>query len=260
MIKSNPAARLANDLACFAQTVRAVGVDDLAGTIRAWHARSIYERGVPLALWYRLQAIVCRVPVDYGGGGGIEKACVLSSVILEHHIERVVEIGVYRGRSLLPMAAALHYAGSGEIVGVDPWSAADAQQNDLANFPAAAAGVNEFVNSLDWSGIWREVLERIAQFGLGSCCRLLRTTSHEAAGEFPDHSIGMVHIDGNHDTEAVCGDVNVWVPKLVPGGFLVMDDATWSSVRVAMAEIEKSATRIFQFVGRANDFAIFQFG
>jgi hypothetical protein len=53
---------------------------------------------------------------------------------------------------------------------------------------------------------------------------LLRTTFDEACAQFTESSIDLLHIDGLHTEEALRGDLAKWMPKLRPGGILLLHD------------------------------------
>lgn len=54
--------------------------------------------------------------------------------------------------------------------------------------------------------------------------RLMRMTFSEAANDFPDQSVGLLHIDGLHTYEAVRDDFERWLPKMSPGGLILFHD------------------------------------
>jgi hypothetical protein len=51
-----------------------------------------------------------------------------------------------------------------------------------------------------------------------------RTTSLEAAKEFPDESLDFCYLDGNHSYQAVKEDIEAWYPKVKIGGLIGGDD------------------------------------
>lgn len=147
-----------------------------------------------------------------------EKAAILIDLIIKFKPEKIVEIGVFGGRSLIPMAYALRANQKGIIYGIDPWSSYESTQ-----------WIQEEVNKYYWTivdhvGIMNGVIQKIHQIGLDPHVRLLRMTSMDAA---PIEGIGLLHIDGNHSEETSFFDVTKWTPLVKSGGIIILDDMTW---------------------------------
>lgn len=72
---------------------------------------------------------------------------------------------------------------------------------------------------------------------------LLRSTFDAAQDRFGPESIDLLHIDGHHSETAARHDVESWLPKLRPGGILLMHDVTMRGrdfgVWKVWAELEK---------------------
>jgi predicted O-methyltransferase YrrM len=71
-----------------------------------------------------------------------EKAGVLIDLILKNRPKVIVEIGVWGGKSLIPMATALRANGLGKIYGIDPWDSAESikevmNESNLAHWSQA---------------------------------------------------------------------------------------------------------------------------
>lgn len=145
------------------------------------------------------------------------KASILVDLVLLIQAETVVEIGVWGGKSLVPMAYALKELGRGKAYGIDPWQAVESVQG--------MDGVNkEWWGQVDHDAILRGLRRKILDFGLQDNIVLVRDTSTGAA---PIPNIDLLHIDGNHSEEASCADVEKWVPLVRKGGIVILDDITW---------------------------------
>jgi hypothetical protein len=53
---------------------------------------------------------------------------------------------------------------------------------------------------------------------------LMRTSFDEAIKQFSDSSIGLLHMDGSHTYEAAQHDFENWLPKVKPGGVVLLHD------------------------------------
>lgn len=204
-----------------------------------------------------LSSVIDSIPVDFGGGSGLPKARTFAALIHKYDLRAFLEIGVYRGRSLLPVAALFKELGAGVATGIDPYSFEAAEQHDTELFPdQAAGGVAQWNRRMDWDALYAEVMGRIAELGVGDHCRLIRATSTEAAASVPAGSIDLLHIDGNHDRAAVLFDTETYVPKVRAGGFVLLDDAWWPSVQDARQVLESRCDEVH--ADRKSDFVLFR--
>ncbi len=200
--------------------------------------------------------LLAQIPMDFGGGCSASKAYVMASLIRERNIHASLDIGVYRGRSLLPQALAHRRYTGGVAYGVDPWSRDEAMQADNA---ALKAALDRFVETTDFEAIHRDVDELRRKFAVERNCVLVRKTSAAAIAEFREmgQTFGLIHVDGNHDTAIVVQDVLDSMRLLDGEGILVMDDVSWDSVKPAYDLASSRMTRLFQRVDPANDYAVF---
>lgn len=177
-----------------------------------------------------LSSLLDRIPTDFGGGSGLEKVYEMASLIRQFKIKSSVDIGVYRGRSLFPQAFVHKKFTRGIVYGVDPWDAEEAKEMDN---PELFNEIEAWRKTTDFEGIFREVSAMSREFGRH--CKIVRKTSREASEDFKRQGIrfGVVHIDGNHDTARALEDVRSYLPLLHSGGFMVLDDISWKSVRPA---------------------------
>jgi predicted O-methyltransferase YrrM len=211
-----------------------------------------------------LEAVSRSIPVDDGGGASLLKTFLLAELIVARQLTRIVEIGVYRGRLFIPLARLMSLLERGEVVGIDPYSSDAAVQRDVER---DGIDLVEWPATVDWDGLHRDVIEAIERWDLAGHARLVRQRSEDAADLFVDSPIDMLHVDGNHDRDAVLQDVERFLPHLNDGGLLVMDDIAWPSVRPVYEDLAKEHELLFSLVengvylwpaGGANDFAVLQ--
>ncbi len=202
-----------------------------------------------------LSSVIARIPVDFGGGSSLTKALVVSDLVVEHNLSCVVEIGVYRGRFLFPQAALLQHLHRRPAVGIDPYAAPDALQRDQRKFRGPAANVNDWTRAQDWEALHTEAAKLAKDYG----CELLRMTSADAASCFADRSIDVLHIDGNHDHRVAKADLRRYLPKLRPGGFVVMDDSGWPTIQPLCDRLARMGELVYDLHDPlSDDFTIFR--
>lgn len=144
-------------------------------------------------------------PRIYGVGawtGHLHFACDLIATLKP---ALLVELGVDRGESYFTFCqtAAEHRTGT-RCFGVDTWRGDEhAGGYDETTF----AQVSEH-NRLHYE----------------SFSTLLRCGFDDAVSRFDDESIDVLHLDGLHTEAAVRHDLESWLPKLRPGGLLLLHD------------------------------------
>jgi hypothetical protein len=209
-----------------------------------------------------LEEVSASISLDEGGGASLLKVFLLAELIVAEGLDRLVEIGVYRGRLFLPLARLLTVLGRGEMVGIDPYSASAAVQRDVKR---GGVDLVEWPTTVDWSALYSEVTEGIARWGLEGHSRLIRERSEDAVDDFAAGSIDLLHVDGNHDLAAVSRDVELFLPRVRDGGIVVMDDISWPSVRPVYERLAGEHERLFSLAesgvylwpaGGPNDFAV----
>ncbi len=137
---------------------------------------------------------------------------------------RMVEMGVWFGRSLCYLAECCEHYNRGDIhlYGVDKWPLSD----------------DELVKSLDTDdpdAVYKEV---VANLSWAENITLIREPSILAVNHFSDHSLDLVFIDGMHRYNAVKQDILAWKDKVKPGGQLMGHDiVTWPGVKKAVREV-----------------------
>ncbi len=120
----------------------------------------------------------------------------------------MAEIGSFRGRSTLCMAAGLRHRGHDTILAIDP------------HVYRTEAELRENIEHFEASRYVEPVAAPSAAAAV-ACRRPLR----------------LIFIDGNHEKENVEADVRAWLPHLVPGGLLLLHDSTDLSLFAGPREV-----------------------
>jgi len=131
----------------------------------------------------------------------------------------VVEIGSYSGMTAAFVAQTLAETGLGNrVVSIDPFERVPNTRKNP-------------------QGRYKRYLRTMQERGLEDQCLPLIAYSQDAASVVADR-IGLLIIDGNHEYESVARDLAFYAPKVLPGGFIFLDDYTETYPGVARATEE----------------------
>jgi hypothetical protein len=196
------------------------------------------------------------IKIDFGGGCSLSKGYVMAWLIKKYRITHSADIGVYRGRSLVPQAVAHREYTDGRAYGVDPWLSSEAREIDN---PTLRDAIDRFVDTTNFQAIFEDVGALLLRLELNQNCTLIREKASDAVRYFESEGIGfgLIHIDGNHDSDRVMEDVSLYLPRLRPGGFVLMDDVSWDSIKPAYSVVSKRFYRVYQRTDKWNDYAVF---
>lgn len=126
-----------------------------------------------------------------------------------------VEVGVFRGRSLVYLADAIKRSGKRiRLIGVDRFTGDDACE---------PVGIDEVERNLQ-------------ECGVSDVAMLIPCDSAEAAADFKDGGCDFVFIDASHDYESVKRDIAAWLPKVRKGGIIAGHDRGMPGVSRAVSE------------------------
>ena len=166
------------------------------------------------------------------------KASVMMDLVFWTKPKVVVEIGVWGGKSLIPMAFAVKALGEGKVYGIDPWDNQEstAGQSDEAN--------REWWGKVDHEMIYKGFLAKLKKFELEDYVEVIRASSADAP-VIP--LIDILHIDGNHSQETSIFDVLKWVPLVRPGGLIIFDDVDWPTTKKASSLVEEYGAKFLEF-------------
>jgi predicted O-methyltransferase YrrM len=134
----------------------------------------------------------------------------------------VVEVGSFRGRSTLAIAAGLDQVDRPTLVAVDTF-AGDPEWEEIAAVDRA-----------------RQLFDANTA-GIGFL-QAIQDTSVRAAARIADSSVDWVFIDALHDYASVRDDIRAWAPKVKPGGLISGHDygraGVTDAVLAAFSEVQ----------------------
>jgi hypothetical protein len=155
-----------------------------------------------------------------------EKANKLIELVDELKPSVCVELGVFGGKSLLPIAIAAKKFNS-KVIGIDAWEAQASLEgtNDKAN--------DEWWSKINYDEIYSYTKNLMVQNNVDSIVELWRCKSADVHDKFEDNSIDILHQDSNHSEEISCEEVELYYNKVKIGGFWIFDDTDWSTTKKA---------------------------
>lgn len=113
----------------------------------------------------------------------------------------IVEIGSYKGKSTICLAAGATAGNGAPVYAIDPHT----------------------------GGSFKEFRKNIEKAGVQGMVTPIVKTSEKGSQDW-QHPIGMLFIDGDHRYAAVEQDFLLWFPRLIDGGVVALHDTT-SSLR-----------------------------
>lgn len=146
-----------------------------------------------------------------------EKVNLMMDLIVLTQPKVCVEIGVFTGSSFLPMVAALSFLENGTAYAIDSWS----------NFEAIKGIPTNDQNYKWWSvvNMWevkKLFLNTMDKWSFSKFYVVIPTSSKLAASKFDQ--IDFLHIDGNFSEQGSLEDVLFYLPKVVPGGYILLSN------------------------------------
>ncbi|MBN2973389.1 class I SAM-dependent methyltransferase [Roseomonas aeriglobus] len=164
-----------------------------------------------------------------------DKTRALIEIFRSLPVGDVVEIGSWWGKSafILLRLAQLHAIGS--LLCIDPWTRENSIQHDSSGL------VDQLVATIDPDEAHQIFTLNLLPYAKGDI-NYLRMPAHQAIGAFGTAPvietaefgstaytgrIAALHIDGNHAYDLVKADILDWTPRVLAGGWIIIDDYVW---------------------------------
>lgn len=162
-----------------------------------------------------------------GGMTSPERCCEMAELVYDTKPSVVVDIGAFGGVTLVSQAFSLRELAKGRIYGIDAYKASCAAEDENEINKAWWHKINfkSVYLSCAWA-IWDHHLEDHAV--------LIRSRSEDCYQLF--ERIDILNIDGCHSEAASVRDVQNYLPRVVAGGWIWMDDCDWFADRPASTQ------------------------
>jgi tRNA G46 methylase TrmB len=131
----------------------------------------------------------------------------LIKIIDENDYNSYLEVGVWRGDNLIPIAEKFPKV---KCYGVDPYSG-----NSFDNYYKGE--IMALVDANHYDAIYQEINNKTTKL---RNLDIIRVSSTEAALNFDDESLDVVFIDARHDYQSCKNDILTWLPKVKRGGII----------------------------------------
>jgi predicted O-methyltransferase YrrM len=176
-----------------------------------------------------LHELIIRDKYDIGGLCTEEKGEVIKSLIEKTNAQLCIEIGVYKGSSLLYFAEVLQTT-RGRVIGIDPYKL-DSLKNEIPNKEISDYFYDVlFKEQTTLDNIYFNLKQILENNNLEDLITLVRDKSENYYQNIENKSIDVLHIDGNHDEEYVTKDILNYLPLVKKDGYIIMDDTSWVGV------------------------------
>jgi predicted O-methyltransferase YrrM len=150
---------------------------------------------------------------------------------------RIVEIGSFRGRSMIVLARSA--APAVELIAIDPHAGNDRGPQEIDGFVDEAAEDHDVFNA------------NLEKAGVRDRVRHVRAFSDAAHGDVDD-PIDLLYIDGAHRYAPARTDIKEWGARVGDGGTMLIHDS-FSSIGVTLAILrELFLGGRFRYVGRSE--------
>ncbi|MES2122456.1 MAG: class I SAM-dependent methyltransferase [Chlamydiota bacterium] len=147
-----------------------------------------------------------------------EKTKLLLELIVLTRPQVCVEVGAFNGSTTLPILAGLQYLKSGTAYIIDAWSNAEA----IKGLPANDSNTIWWAR-VDMGTVKNQFVQLLNRWSLNSYCHILEMSSEAAASQVPP--IDFLHLDGNFSEMGALRDSELYLPKVVRGGYILVSNA-----------------------------------
>lgn len=147
-----------------------------------------------------------------------EKTHLLMDLVVLTKPKICVEIGACTGSSVLPVAAALKFLGSGKVYAIDAWS------NQIATRYWDDQDPNKpWWSTVDMKAVQQSYKNLLKAWKVEEVCTTLAAPSENAVKKF-NHNIDFLHLDGDYSEKGSMADLENYLPHVKEGGYILLSN------------------------------------
>ena len=137
------------------------------------------------------------------------------------------------------------------LFAIDAWTpeASGEGTQDQAN--------RDWWDNQDYHAAMGSFLNSIENFNVVNVVTVVINRSEDCMEFIPMH-IDVLHIDGNHTPEKAVQDVELYLPRVKPGGWVIMDDSKWPSTQPAVQKLSVECNLEFEFDEGGQSFNVYR--
>jgi SAM-dependent methyltransferase len=192
--------------------------------------------GAPSLSLLEVAGVLRQATLIYGESNDDKLAAMMGFFASTPPTGDVVEIGSLMGRSAFVLLYLAWRYRIGPVLTIDPW------KPDVAIQRESSSEFQSLVDEWDFDVLSEGFMVNMVPLRADDHAHI-RLTSENAfkaytSGEAILSSIGdrvvysgkiaVIHIDGNHDYDCVKKDCELWLGRMLPGAWLILDDYIWA--------------------------------
>lgn len=133
-----------------------------------------------------------------------------------------VEVGVFGGASLLPIAMTLKRIKLGHVYAVDSWN-----NSDCTKYMPDEDPNKDWWSHLPLNDFYTSFVEALKINKVKKKCTIIKGESVRSASKFKDNSIDFLNWDGNLSSLGAQKELQAYLPKIKSGGYILVNNVKW---------------------------------
>ena len=182
---------------------------------------------------------------DIDGWCKIEKAYKLIEIVELCKPSLSVELGVFSGKSLLPIALmSKKLNNNSKVIGVDAWSIEPSIEG-MCNKQD-----KDWWTSVNYTHMFDYTFNLLKENNVNDIVELWKNKSSLVSDKFTENSIDILHKDSNKSEKVSCEEVELYWNKVKEGGYWIFNDTNFDTTQRAQdLLLSKGYTEIYNHNG-----------